>query len=123
MKLIQPTFKIGDKVLITTDNWFITPSGENYRAVFGTVHNILTDELALGIRTNARSTNWYIEVGNMLIAGCQIHYAIRTDSINNDPFPSWKDTAEGIAHFEKPSTIYNADSEYKPNLAALDSDQ
>jgi hypothetical protein len=59
----------GVTYLITTDNWFTAPDGRQYKAVFGTVHGTLNDEAALGI-------------GQLLIAGCQIHYAVRTDTCN-----------------------------------------
>ena len=76
---------IGGKYLITTDDWFFAPDGEQYKAVFGTVSAILTDSDALGVKTNDRSTNWYVSIGNMLVAGCQIHYAIRTNKVSFDP--------------------------------------
>lgn len=114
IRLPDSPFKIGAKALITTDNWFITPSGEQYRAAFGTIRAVRSSEDALGVRTNAKSTNWYIELGHLLIAGCQIHYAIQTDHANLKPFQSWKDTPEGVAQFEKPSSIYDADEEYQP---------
>jgi len=72
----------GVKYLITTDNWFMAPNGRLYKAAFGTVHGTLSDEEALGIKTNSRSTNWFVSIGNLLIAGCQIHYAVRTDECN-----------------------------------------
>ena len=62
--------KIGDKVLITTDNWFFGKDGIQYRAVYGTVKSIANDVDILGIKTNAKSTNWYVEIGDMVIAGC-----------------------------------------------------
>ena len=71
--------------LITTDAWFFAPDGEQYRAVFGTVNDVFDDATTLGIKTNDKSTNWYISIGNMLIAGCQIHYVIRTDAVSFDP--------------------------------------
>lgn len=76
---------IGDKVLVTTDGWFFAPDGEQYRAVFGTVRGIHSSEEVLGIRTNARSTNWYAEIGNTLLAGCQIHYCVKTDKASFTP--------------------------------------
>lgn len=79
---MRSQFKIGSKVLVTTDNWFVTPDGRSCNAVFGTVKAITDSTEQLGIRTNARSTNWYVEVGDMLIAGCQIHYMIRTNQVN-----------------------------------------
>ena len=76
---------IGEKYLITTNDWFYAPDGESYKAVYGTVRGIYSDAETLGIKTNARSTNWYVEIGNMLVAGCQIFYAIKTDKVNLDP--------------------------------------
>lgn len=32
--------KVGDKVLVTVDNWFHAPDGKSYRSVFGTVNAI-----------------------------------------------------------------------------------
>ncbi len=67
------------KYLITTDEFFIAPDGQSYQAVWGDV-KILGDE-ALGLKTNRNATNWYAKVGSsekhIIIAGCQIHYAIK----------------------------------------------
>jgi hypothetical protein len=66
------------KYLITTDNWFYGPDGGQYRAVWGEVQII--QGTFLGIKTNARSANWYVKVGpennHVIVAGCQIHYAV-----------------------------------------------
>ena len=75
-------YTIGEKYLITTDSWFMAPDGQMYKAVFGAVKEILGDEETLGIKTNRGSTNWYVSIGNMLVAGCQIHYAIKTESVS-----------------------------------------
>lgn len=75
---------IGDSVLVSTDNWFIAPDGKQYRAAFGVLKGIFTDSDMLGIKTNARSTNWYLQVGNLVIAGCQIHYALKTETYWSD---------------------------------------
>lgn len=74
---------IGTKLLITTDNWFFAPDGQNYRAVYGTVRGVFSDTETLGIKTNAKSTNWYVQIGKMCIAGCQIHYVIEHYGIVN----------------------------------------
>ena len=71
--------EIGKRVLITTNEWFLTPDGKSCKGVYGTVKNILSSEETLGVKTNSKSTNWYVEIGDMLVAGCQIHYAIITD--------------------------------------------
>ena len=76
--------KIGDKALITTDDWFYGPDGNQYKSVFGTIKGVHNSEETLGIKTNARSTNWYVTIGNMTIAGCQIHYIVKTDSVSED---------------------------------------
>lgn len=70
------------KYLITTDNFFYAPDGQQYRAAWGYVRIVKDD--ALGIKTNRISSNWYAVLGEgdgqMIIAGCQIHYAIRCES-------------------------------------------
>lgn len=67
------------KYLITTDAFFTAPDGRSYDAVWGEVE-VLEDSY-LGIKTNRNSSNWYLKVGNednhVLIAGCQIHYAVK----------------------------------------------
>lgn len=69
-----------DKILVTTDGWFFAPDGNSYKAAWGSVH-IFDSENILGIKTNSKSTNWYITLGSgdrqILIAGCQVHYAIK----------------------------------------------
>jgi len=65
--------------LISTDDWFFAPDGQQYKAVWGKAQ-VLSDEDGLGIKTNERSTNWYVFVGDdekgMIVAGCQVHYAV-----------------------------------------------
>lgn len=77
--------KEGQNYLITTHAWFVAPDGVQYRAVWGKIHSIQDSKESLGIETNSRSTNWYIVIGNMIIAGCQIFYAIQTDEVNFFP--------------------------------------
>lgn len=104
--------KIGQKYLINTDAWFFAPDGENYKSVFGTVHAVVDSEAALGVRTNARSTNWYVVVGDMIVAGCQVHYAVRADSVNFTPSSNIELEYQGERRLAKaPLTrIYNADA-------------
>ena len=78
--------RVGKKFLLTTDNWFFAPDGENYRAVFGTIHGVLDAETCLGIKANRNSSNWFVAIGDMIVAGCQIHYATRAEAFN--PLPS-----------------------------------
>lgn len=101
--------QVGDKALITLDNWFYAPDGRQYKAVHGTVKAVLGSEETLGIRTNARSTNWYVEIGDMTIAGCQIHYLVKTDACSFDPAMDYATGESGLREYMRPSNIYNAD--------------
>lgn len=102
--------ELGERYLITTDNWFIAPDGEQYRAVFGTVTGVTSDDQTLGIKTNRGSTNWYVVIGNMIVAGCQIHYCIRTDEVSRRPVTrEWVDGDTLRAEREPVSRIYCAD--------------
>ncbi len=106
--------EIGKKYLITTDNWFIAPNGRQYRSVFGTVKGINDADSTLGLKTNRNSTNWYVIIGGMVIAGCQIHYLVETESI----VPEGQEIVdfefhEGEVRFNTaPSRIYRADEPY-----------
>ncbi|MDD2133348.1 hypothetical protein [Pseudomonas kurunegalensis] len=102
--------EIGKKALITTDNWFYAPDGRSYRAVFGTVRSVRGDQETLGIRTNARSTNWYVEIGNVTLAGCQVHYAIRADAANTGTVEDSREESGQVHEFARASYIYDADA-------------
>ena len=106
--------EIGKTALVTVDNWFIAPDGKQYKAAFGTVRGCFTAEETLGVKTNAKSTNWYLSIGNLIITGCQIHYAIRTDECHLGSSMDWQaDPANGAREFLAPSKIFNADKEYQ----------
>jgi len=81
--------KIGDKYLVTSYNWFVAPDGFSYKSVYGEIKGIVSDFEMLGIKTNRHSTNWYLKIGNMIIAGCQIYHAIQTDACSDAP-PIWE---------------------------------
>lgn len=101
---------LGEKYLITTNDWFFGTNGEQYKAVFGTVKSINSDDETLGIKTNRGSTNWYVEIGNMLIAGCQIFYAIKTDIYSSEPpIRELEINGDLKAVSHKVSRIFNAD--------------
>lgn len=101
------------KYLITTDAWFLAPNGIKYKGAWGEV-KILEDNF-LGIKTNRNSTNWFAQVGDdqkgIIIAGCQIHYAVRCEE---PPFSGEVNDSfygeSGIVHYVRPSEIYIAES-------------
>lgn len=115
--MMHPTnLAIGSRALITTNDWFIAPDGKQYKAVFGTVKAVLDSQQALGVKTNARSTNWYVEIGALTIAGCQIHYAFKTEKVNLGEAENYSVKEGQLNVFTQPSNIYNADKEYEPCL-------
>lgn len=102
--------EIGSKYLVTCDNWFLAPDGRQYRAVHGVVNGIVEDGEVLGIKTNRHSTNWFLQVGDMIVAGCQIHYAIKSDDCNFGDVKQENVVDGEFKLSDKPSSIYNADS-------------
>lgn len=99
---------VGKNVLVTTEGWFFAPNGKSYRAAWGTLKGVKTAEDTLGIRPNGRSTNWYMEVGNLTIAGCQVHYVLQTDKVDFGEVDEFS-THEGKHVISKrPSAIYDA---------------
>lgn len=102
--------EIGKTYLLTTSAWFFAPDGRTYRAAFGTVHGIHSSEETLGLRTNAKSTNWYVQIGALTIAGCQIEYAVQTDECDMGQVADYKVTEQGeCVKYFRPSDIFDAD--------------
>lgn len=101
------------KYLITTDNWFTAPDGKLYKAAWGNVE-ILEDSV-LGVKTNRNSSNWYAKVGStenhIILAGCQIHYAVRCEEKPNTGMAEDWNSAEVNAGqvYKRPSMIYIAE--------------
>ena len=106
------TYVEGKKYLITTSNWFVAPDGIQYKSVWGTVKGIYSDEDTLGIKTNDKSSNWYVIIGNMIVAGCQVHYAIMSDKVKLEPPINEMEYAGRVVTDKLIySRIYNADIE------------
>lgn len=101
------------KYLITTDAWFYAPDGKQYKAVWGDVI-IFDDNKVLGIKTNIRATNWYARVGtednHVIVAGCQIHYACKSESKPNvNLTEDYSIEAGEVKNYNRPSSIYIAE--------------
>lgn len=105
-------YQIEKTYLITTDNWFTAPNGIRYNAAFGTIKSIVNATEQLGITVNARSMNFYLEVGNLTIAGCQIHYAIQCerDTVNFGPVNDFTVIDGRVMNHTRGSYIYDADN-------------
>ena len=97
------------KYLITTDAWFYGADGKQYKSVWGEVE-IVSDAI-LGIKTNVRSSNWFAKVkekkNHVIIAGCQIHYAVKTDEKpNTDLTPDYTIEVGEVKNYNRPTSIY-----------------
>lgn len=97
------------KYLITTDNWFYGADGIQYKSVWGEVE-ILSDSI-LGIKTNVRSSNWFVKVSgeknHIIIAGCQIHYAVQTDDKpHGNLTPDYSIEQGEVKIYNRPTSIY-----------------
>lgn len=106
-----------NKYLVTTDKWFVAPDGKTYTAAWGDI-KIMPDSF-LGIKTNRNATNWYVKIGSetkhIIIAGCQIHYAIKSPNKPNIKIGYTWDIAsmnkklKQVEEFKIPTKIYIAE--------------
>lgn len=73
--------KNGQKYLVTTSEWFYGRDGMQYRAAWG-ICEAVSAKQELGFEPR-HGTNWFVRVGDgdkaLIIAGCQVHYAIQLD--------------------------------------------
>jgi hypothetical protein len=97
---------INKKVLITTQNYFVGKDGKQYRSVHGTLKAVHEAGNTLGFIPNRSHANWFIEVGDMVIMGCQVMYLQQVDKVNTDFVEDWKDNESGIVNYKRPSLIY-----------------
>jgi len=100
------------KYLITTDGWFFAPDGRQYKSVWGEVE--IFEDSILGVKTNRNASNWYAKVGteknHIIIAGCQIHYALKTEvKPNTDIIKDFNTGDYGVINFERPTLTYIAE--------------
>ncbi len=101
---------IGQNVLITTQNWFYGTDGKAYRGAWGTLKGVHKAEDTMGIVPNRSHANWFIEIGDMIVMGCQVLYI--TKCKNPPPPESIKDhaTSSGdLKEFIRPGEIFIMD--------------
>lgn len=100
---------IGKNVLVTTANWFTAPNGRDYKAAWGELKGIHEAGKALGFIPNRAHANWFLEVGNMVIMGCQVMYVIQSEHL-----PNFGEAKSYTVHdgkrtdYDRHSHIYNA---------------
>lgn len=99
---------LNQKVIITTSAWFYAPDGKLYRAVWGTLKGIHAAKDVLGFTVNASHANFYVEIGNTAIAGCQALYCVRCDNppIYEKVGHSMYSTEKGYVEIERSNEIY-----------------
>jgi len=108
------------KYLITTDNWFTAPDGKQYKAVWGETK--IVEDIFLGVKTNRNSSNWFAFVGDetnhVIIAGCQIHYAVKCDKPNTQDIDDYSINDGKCNKYIRPTQIYifkKKEKEYENN--------
>jgi hypothetical protein len=98
---------INKKVLITTSSWFYGQDGKSYRGVHGTLKAVHEAGKTLGFVPNCSHANWFIEIGEMIIMGCQVMYIVECPHIHTGDVTDWStDPTTGITEYERPTAIY-----------------
>jgi hypothetical protein len=102
---------LNKKVIITTQSWFYAPDGVLYRAVWGTLKGVHAAKDVLGFTVNHSHANFYVEIGDTVIAGCQALYCVACPTR-----PEFKevqhavyDNPNGLKVFNRPNEIYLAE--------------
>jgi hypothetical protein len=79
--MMEIDYKPGDNVLVTCDDWFFAPDGNSYKAAWGPTWIMPAKDLVGFAPKN--TAEWYVVVGRgqggVVLAGCRVHYAVRTD--------------------------------------------
>ncbi len=97
---------IGKKCLVTTDRWFYGKDGKQYRSVWGTLKAVHEAGATLGFIPNRSHANWFIEIGSMVIMGCQVLYFDQVDEVNTGLVEDFTEKDGVIIKYERPSAIY-----------------
>lgn len=80
---------IGQKVLAQTSAYFVGPDGKDHNAIWGTLNGINKVPKELGFIPNRNMANWYYEIGDTVIMGCQINYMSLCPDEPKDNVESW----------------------------------
>lgn len=94
---------VGKKVLLSCINWFAAPDGKDYMSVHGTFKGIIKAEGLLGFKPRRQDVEWYISIGDMLIAGCQVNYAVLCENCcDGEGQPVWHFKENGVVSDRRP---------------------
>jgi hypothetical protein len=101
---------VNKKVLVTTSNWFYGKDGKQYRAIHGTLKGITEASKTVGFVPNRTHANWYYEIGNMIIMGCQVMYIELCDEVETGHVTDFSvDTTNDVnpvKEYLRPTSIY-----------------
>jgi hypothetical protein len=100
---------INKKVLVTTQQWFYAPNGIQYRGVHGTLKAVHEVSKTLGFVPNRAHANWFIEIGSMIIMGCQVMYIVQCDQVHTGEVEEWRDNEKELVSYKRPTAIYITD--------------
>lgn len=101
---------VGMKVLVTTQSWFFGKDGVQYTAIYGTLRSVYS-ATDIGIRPGAGNANWYVRIGDMNIAGCQILYMEQCDSVNLGDCNEETSVNGDLKKYTRSTRIYQADEQ------------
>lgn len=100
----------GKNVLVTCSTWFVAPDGKDYKAVYGKLKKVHDAKESFGIQPSRAHASWILEVGHMMIMGCQALFVI--ECANPPNFSSstthTHNEAGVIKEQDRPCVIYNA---------------
>lgn len=99
---------LNKQVLVTCQSWFYGKDGVQYRAIWGTLKAVHEVKEIFGFTPNRAHANWAVEIGDMVVMGCQVLYVI------DCPIkPDYKtvphvmyDHSNGLKLFNRPNEIY-----------------
>jgi len=97
---------INKKVLITAQNWFYGTDGKQYKAIWGTLKAVHEAGKTLGFIPNRSHANWFVEVGGMIVMGCQIMYLVGCEEKPPESCTDYQVEAGIVKHYERPTSIF-----------------
>lgn len=97
---------VGQKILVTTNGWFYGTDGKLYRGAWGTLHGVHEAKAVIGIDPVRGNANWFIEIGDMVIMGCQVMYFMACPEAPPERNIADHKTDNGLNEFERPSEIF-----------------
>lgn len=101
---------VGHNVLCTCQSWFVGPDGKQYKAIWGNLKAVHEAGKTMGFIPNRSHANWFYEIGNSVIMGCQVLYMIKCEAKPNvEPVKDWQaDATNGLKEYERTTFIYLA---------------